>query len=143
MTGTLADRLRLAMARAEMNQKELADAVGVKPPSVNGWLSAKAKFLRGENLLKAAKVLGVSDVWLAEGKGSMVQGESQPERFNDETMAQAVELLHLLAETRPKDTQLQRPTWAMILIAAKAVQRSGGAPRKAIAGILAELETET
>lgn len=71
MTGTLADRLRKAMSEANMNQKALANAVGVKPPSVNGWLSAKAKFLRGENLLKAAKALGVSDLWLAEGKGPM------------------------------------------------------------------------
>ena len=42
-----------------------------KPPSVNGWLSGKAKFLRGENLLKAAAKLGVSAKWLAEGLGPM------------------------------------------------------------------------
>lgn len=71
MNGTLADRLRKAMAEANINQKQLADSVGVRPPSVNGWLSEKAKFLRGENLLRAAKVLGVSQLWLAEGKGPM------------------------------------------------------------------------
>lgn len=60
------------MAEADnMTQKQLADAVGVKPPSVNAWLSSKSKFLRGENLLRAAKALGVSEVWLAEGKGPM------------------------------------------------------------------------
>lgn len=71
MADTLADRLRRAMAEAGLNQKQLADAVGVKPPSVNGWLSAKAKFLRGENLLRAAKALDVSEAWLAEGRGPM------------------------------------------------------------------------
>lgn len=82
MTWTLADRLRQAMAEAQMTQKALADAVGVKPPSVNGWLSAKSKFLRGENLLKAAKALGVSDVWLAEGKGPM---RAAPPSIEDST----------------------------------------------------------
>lgn len=76
---TLADRLRIAMQDAKINQKQLADAVGVKPPSVNGWLSEKSKFLRGENLLKAAQVLGVSDAWLATGKGSRLPGDKDGE----------------------------------------------------------------
>lgn len=65
---TLSDRLREAMTDARMNQRELAAACGVKPPSVNGWLSGRAKFLRGENLLLAAKALNVSEQWLATGK---------------------------------------------------------------------------
>lgn len=68
---TLADRLTLAMEKAGVNQADLARACGVKPPSVHGWLSGKSKFLRGENLLKAAAVLRVSQSWLATGEGSM------------------------------------------------------------------------
>jgi transcriptional regulator with XRE-family HTH domain len=64
----LSDRLREALDAAGMNQRELAAACGVKPPSVNGWLSGKAKFLRGENLLLAAKALNVSEQWLATGR---------------------------------------------------------------------------
>lgn len=78
---TLADRLTAAMERAGINQADLARACGVKPPSVHGWLSGKSKFLRGENLLKAADALGVSQQWLAMGVGPMVEGErtrSQP-----------------------------------------------------------------
>lgn len=60
------------MGRANINQADLARACGVKPPSVHGWLSGKAKFLRGENLLKAAEALGVSQQWLATGSGPMV-----------------------------------------------------------------------
>lgn len=67
----LSERLRIAMKQAGINQAELARACDVKPPSVNGWLSGKSRFLRGENLLKAAKALGVSELWLAEGKGQM------------------------------------------------------------------------
>ena len=68
---TLAERITTAMERSGITQAELARACGVKPPSVNGWLSGKSKFLRGENLLKAAAVLGVSQQWLATGEGPM------------------------------------------------------------------------
>lgn len=68
----LSDRLKLAMNHAGISQAELSRACGVKPPSVHGWLSGKSKFLRGENLLKAAAVLGVSQEWLATGKGMML-----------------------------------------------------------------------
>lgn len=94
MNETLSDRLRKAMAEVGMNQKELAGRVGVKPPSVNGWLSAKAKFLRGENLLKAAKALGVSEMWLAEGKGPM-RAEALPRSAGN------VVPLHKAAEREP------------------------------------------
>ncbi len=52
-----------------MSQADLARACNVKPPSVHGWLSGKSKFLRGENLLRAAAALGVSQQWLATGDG--------------------------------------------------------------------------
>jgi len=66
---TLASRLSTAMKNANISQAELARLCGVKPPSVNGWLSGKSKFLRGENLLKAASALQVSEDWLATGQG--------------------------------------------------------------------------
>lgn len=68
---TLADRLTLAMKKTGISQADLARACGVKPPSVSGWLSGKSKFLRGENLLKAAAALRVSQDWLATGEGTM------------------------------------------------------------------------
>lgn len=54
-----------------MSQAQLARACGVKQPSVHGWLSGKSKFLRGENLLRAAEALDVNDQWLATGDGPM------------------------------------------------------------------------
>lgn len=68
---TLSERLQQALRRSGISQAELARRCGVKQPSVHGWLSGKAKFLRGENLLKAASVLGVSEDWLATGRGAM------------------------------------------------------------------------
>lgn len=69
---TLADRLTTAIARAGITKAELARRVGISAPSINGWFSGKAKFLRGENLLAAAKALDVDEGWLATGKGAMV-----------------------------------------------------------------------
>jgi len=77
---TLADRLILAMNGAGLSQADLARACSVKPPSVHGWLAGKAKFLRGENLLKAASALGVNQQWLATGEGPMKPtGNVKPE----------------------------------------------------------------
>lgn len=67
---------------------------------------------------------------------------SQTTRHNDETMAQAVELLFLLADARPDDKRFRRFTWAMILVAAKGIQKAEGDPREAMAEILADLEAE-
>lgn len=69
---TLADRLTTAIARAGITKAELARRVGISAPSINGWFSGKAKFLRGENLLAAAKALDVDEGWLATGKGAML-----------------------------------------------------------------------
>jgi len=71
----LSERIKLAMERAGVSQVELARACGVKPPSVHGWLSGKSKFLRGENLLQAARVLRVNQNWLATGQGSIEPNE--------------------------------------------------------------------
>ncbi|MDK6077916.1 LexA family transcriptional regulator [Massilia varians] len=74
----LSERIKLAMQTAGISQVELARACGVAPPSVHGWLSGKSKFLRGENLLKAARALRVSEDWLATGKGSMIPEVGMP-----------------------------------------------------------------
>lgn len=95
---TLADRLRAAMAaydsEPEVTQAKLARACGVKPPSVSGWLNGKSKFLRGENLLKAAKALKVDQDWLATGRGEMRRAEDSNSKGNV-----AAVLLNPVAET--------------------------------------------
>lgn len=70
---TLAERLKYAMEilpPKKIKGVDLARAVGVKPPSVSDWLSGKSKTMEGENLLKAAKFLGVNPNWLASGNGT-------------------------------------------------------------------------
>jgi transcriptional regulator with XRE-family HTH domain len=74
------------MSHRGISQAELARQCGVKQPSVHGWLSGKSKFLRGENLLRAASALKVAEEWLATGQGPMepripsVPTKSQPAR---------------------------------------------------------------
>lgn len=80
---SLSERIRTAMDAAGFSQVALARACGVKPPSVNGWLSGKSKFLRGENLLQAARALGVSQDWLATGRGPMKADEAQASATTD------------------------------------------------------------
>lgn len=83
---TLADRLTAAITKAGITKAELARRVGISAPSVNGWFTGKAKFLRGENLLAAAKALDVDQDWLASGKGSMRRqavGEAPPAQYLD------------------------------------------------------------
>lgn len=73
----LSERIKIAMKEAGLSQVDLARACGVKPPSVHGWLSGKSKFLRGENLLRAARALNVNEDWLATGTGPM-HGSEKP-----------------------------------------------------------------
>lgn len=80
---TLAERLRHALDTAHpkrIKNIELANAVGVSPPSVSDWLTGKSKTMEGENLLRAARYLKVNPIWLATGVGA--KGVGSPETTN-------------------------------------------------------------
>lgn len=64
----LADRLKTAMRAAGVRQIDLATATGSSRASVSKWLSGGTAEIRGERLIAAAKLLGVSPEWLATGK---------------------------------------------------------------------------
>jgi hypothetical protein len=90
---TLSKRLRFAMDRVGMSQAELARKCGIKQPSVNGWLSAKSRYLRGENLLKASQALGVSSAWLVSGNGDMHSSGSVMQHHGELTLKSVVEAM--------------------------------------------------
>ena len=70
MKTTLAERLKEAMiGPPQVSGVALAQACGVKPPSVSGWRTGDSKTLEGHNLLAAAKYLRVRPEWLADGVG--------------------------------------------------------------------------
>jgi phage repressor protein C with HTH and peptisase S24 domain len=68
---TLADRLKLALDQAGIKQIDLARRVGVTRGAVSLWFKGTTTNLEGENLLKAAQILGVSPNWLSSGRGRM------------------------------------------------------------------------
>ena len=62
-------RIALRMKEVGVNQTELAAACGIKPPSVNGWISGETKMIDGQNLVLAARKLNTSPEWLMTGRG--------------------------------------------------------------------------
>ena len=76
MTTTLADRVKERMAALDITNAQLAQACGVKPPTSFNWASGKTKKIKGEPLLLAAHLFGVTPDWLATGKGSKYPSDS-------------------------------------------------------------------
>lgn len=66
---TLAERLLIALELAQMTQAGLARCVGLTRGAVSLWFDGSTKSLAGNNLLKAARCLGVDPQWLATGEG--------------------------------------------------------------------------
>lgn len=65
---TFSDRLKRAMAKAQISQSELARSIGVTQGAVQQWCSRSTKAPKPENLFAAADVLGCSARWLATGR---------------------------------------------------------------------------
>lgn len=84
---TLQERLRQVMAGPpKISQAALARACGIKPPSVNDWISGKTKTIEGQNLLNAAEFLKVTPMWLATGKGAMRKTDTPVAALANATM---------------------------------------------------------
>jgi phage repressor protein C with HTH and peptisase S24 domain len=76
---SLADRLKeLGEDKGRGWQRRLAQACGVKAPSVSDWVSGRTKTLEADNLLNAASFFEVHPKWLATGIGPkhLAPGES-------------------------------------------------------------------
>ena len=84
---TLQERLRQVLAGPpKISQAALARACGIKPPSVNDWISGKTKTIEGQNLLLAADFLKVTPMWLATGKGAMRRSNTSAPPTSNATM---------------------------------------------------------
>lgn len=96
----LAERinLRLADPAMKLTQAGLARACGVTRPSVNAWVSGKAKSIDGRYLTTAASYLGVDPHWLATGHGGMTPQTAQQPAVSEVTLDK--ELLAALGITR-------------------------------------------
>ncbi len=74
--GTIADRLQQVMKKRGLTASELARELKIRPQAISQWLSGSTRSPSASNLVKAARILGVSPEWLTEGRGSMT---SSPE----------------------------------------------------------------
>ena len=86
--------------KPKMTQQQLADAVDVSRPAVTQWETGENKMLDGDNLVRVARVLGVTTEWLLYGTGSGLGETARTEKQNpfgldEETllMAQAFQAL--------------------------------------------------
>ncbi|TCK87331.1 helix-turn-helix domain-containing protein [Paraburkholderia sp. BL9I2N2] len=74
-------RLAKALAESEYKPHQLAQALGVKTPSVSAWLGAAtiqpAKNITGENLLRVCKLLNIRPEWLMFKEGAMRPSSSK------------------------------------------------------------------
>lgn len=68
---TLATRVLQALQESGHSQVELARACAIKPASVHDWTSGKTMSLKAATAQRAAAFLGVSMLWLTEGRGPM------------------------------------------------------------------------
>lgn len=66
------DRLKQALAHADMKASTLAVALGISRSAVSQWVNASSHSAKAGNLVRAAKILGVDSAWLATGEGKMV-----------------------------------------------------------------------
>lgn len=143
MDDFLSQNISYLSTRPGFSEKEAERATGIGQPAINKIARGRTQEAGYRTVAKLAAFYGVSvdDLIhrdLAKSGGAL----SQPAGLDHATMAQGVELLYLLADARPEDKRLERPTWAMIQVAAKAVSRAEGSPREAMAEILAELSKE-
>lgn len=142
----LVKNLRYLSANPDLHRSQVAagEAAGVGQPAISKIVNERTKEPGYRTVMRLARHYGLSidDLVNRDLEAQGVSGSSQPVGPSDETMAQAVELLHLLGDARPEDQRFRRMTWAMIKIAARGIQRAEGDPRKAMAVILEELSQE-
>lgn len=73
---SLQDRIGLALSRARINASTLAKRAKVSRGTVSLWVNGPTQMIEGDNLTRAATVLGVDSHWLATGEGIPYSDES-------------------------------------------------------------------
>jgi len=66
---SLQDRIGFALSSARINASTLARLAQVSRGTVSLWVNGPTQTIEGDNLVRAAKVLGVNTHWLATGEG--------------------------------------------------------------------------
>lgn len=86
------ERLKAAMARAQVKTRTLSDAIGMSYQGVKKVIDGKSNAFSAENNSRAAAVLGVNPDWLATGEGAMA-GDEVASTPSEPTLPEALELV--------------------------------------------------
>lgn len=97
-TATFGDRLAGAREAAGLDQKSLANKLGVKQAAIAGW-EEDLKEPRANRLQMVSGILGVSMSWLLTGEGEGPDAPDDDSPMNDD-------LVDLLAEMRALRSQI-------------------------------------
>lgn len=66
---SLQDRIKLALGHTRINASTLAKRAKVSRATVSLWINGPTQTIEGDNLTRAATVLGVDAHWLSTGEG--------------------------------------------------------------------------
>jgi transcriptional regulator with XRE-family HTH domain len=75
---SLQDRIKLALGHARINASTLAKRAKVSRATVSLWVNGPTQTIEGDNLTRAATVLGVNAHWLSTGEGVPFSDEDPP-----------------------------------------------------------------
>lgn len=138
MTDYLAKNLAFLLKGDKATQTAISEKAGVGQPTISKWSrmygSGSASEPEFRSMARLCSVLGVSldDLASRDIEQAGPSPESHSVGFDDETISQALDLVYLLADARPEDASLRRPSWATIKVAAKAIQEAEKDQREAI-----------
>ena len=139
----LAKNLRHLAAREGIKQAALGERLGVEQSTVQRIMAGKTENPRLDSVLAISRFFGYSiDDLIHRDLQTEDVAPSQSTGRDDANMAQAVELLHMLAELRPDDARFRRISWHAILVTAKAIAKAEGSQKDAVRMILEELIEE-
>lgn len=97
---TKGKRIRLAIERAELNQKNVATFCGVTDQAVSGWI--KTSKIKSEHLERVASLTKTRMEWLQTGKGPM-----EDVRAIEDALALGKRLPAAAANALPGKTQVR------------------------------------
>lgn len=99
---TLKSRLEEAMkTRPEVRQVDLARACGIKPPSVDGWFTGKAKTMNSACVFPAADLLRVNARWLCTGQGRKDAGSADIQSTHSNWALAVADMVDDISEQDP------------------------------------------
>ncbi len=108
------DRLKQIINSLNINQKTLAEAIGLKPSTISDFLNGRFKTISSETIRQLYELYRVNPIWLLTGEGEMflVAEEKPPVGVNRN--GTEYEVIEGNVETYPKITlveQISRTGW--------------------------------